>query len=196
MQRNATRPASPALPDPQSTRQRILDIALGLFARLGYAGTSVADIAGELGTSKAALYYHFKSKVEILDALLAEPTERYARLADRAAGGGLTSEQLLDELIDSIAGSRVLMGVVANDPSVIRVVMERATCPNPQEKLDAIIAVLAGPDPDPVARIRAHAAFAVTKDTTLSQMSAGNGLLSAADRAEILAAANRALAGA
>lgn len=195
MQRNATRSASAAPSDPQSTRQRILDIALNLFANLGYAGTSVADIAGELGTSKAALYYHFKSKVEILDALLTEPTAAYAELADRAAAGELSSEQVLDELIDSIAGSRVLMGVVSNDPSVIRVVMERATCPNPQEKLDAIIAVLAGPDPDPVARIRAHAAFSITKDTTLSQMSTGNGELTPADRAEILAAARRALAG-
>jgi AcrR family transcriptional regulator len=184
-----------ALSDAQGTRQRILDIALGLFATRGYAGTSVADIANGLGTSKAALYYHFTSKAEILDALLTEPTREYARLADRAAAGTLTRGGLLAELIDSIAGSRVLTGVVTRDPSVMRVVVERAACPNPQEQLDAILAVLAGPEPDPAALIRAHAAFSVAKDTTLAQMSQRGGVLPPADRAEILAAAERALSG-
>jgi len=41
------------------TRQRIIDIALELFATRGYAGTSMRDIAAELGVTKAALYYHF-----------------------------------------------------------------------------------------------------------------------------------------
>jgi len=40
-------------------RQRILDIALELFATRGYAGTSMRDIAAELGVTKAAPYYHF-----------------------------------------------------------------------------------------------------------------------------------------
>jgi AcrR family transcriptional regulator len=44
------------------TRQRILDIARELFATQGYAGTSIAHIATRLGTTKAALYYHFQSK--------------------------------------------------------------------------------------------------------------------------------------
>jgi len=37
------------------TRQRIIDIALELFATRGYAGTSMRDIAAELGVTKAAL---------------------------------------------------------------------------------------------------------------------------------------------
>jgi AcrR family transcriptional regulator len=50
----------------QTTRERILDVALDLFARKGYAGTSLREIAAELGFSKAALYYHFPSKQDIL----------------------------------------------------------------------------------------------------------------------------------
>jgi AcrR family transcriptional regulator len=46
--------------DDPGTRARILAIALELFAEQGFAGTSVADIAGRLGTTKAALYYHFR----------------------------------------------------------------------------------------------------------------------------------------
>lgn len=47
---------------------------------------SVADITGRLGMSKAALYYHFSSKAEILRALLREPVAAYSRLAEEGAG--------------------------------------------------------------------------------------------------------------
>jgi AcrR family transcriptional regulator len=67
-----------------STRDRILDIALDLFIEHGYDKTSIRDIAERLGTTKAALYYHFKSKADIL-------LELHLRLH------GL-GEQLLDEL--------------------------------------------------------------------------------------------------
>lgn len=47
------------------TKARILDTALILFPQNGYYGTSMKDIAGMLGLSKAALYKHFESKEEI-----------------------------------------------------------------------------------------------------------------------------------
>jgi AcrR family transcriptional regulator len=49
-----------------STRERILDIALELFSEQGYDKTSLRDIAERLGTTKAALYYHFERKEDIL----------------------------------------------------------------------------------------------------------------------------------
>ena len=49
-----------------STRERILAIALELFTEHGYDKTSIRDIAERLGVTKAALYYHFKSKADIL----------------------------------------------------------------------------------------------------------------------------------
>jgi AcrR family transcriptional regulator len=48
------------------TRERILDIALELFIEQGYDKTSLRDIAERLGTTKAALYYHFERKEDIL----------------------------------------------------------------------------------------------------------------------------------
>src|ERR1700684_1788361 len=48
------------------TRERILDIALELFTEQGYDKTSLRDIAERLGTTKAALYYHFERKEDIL----------------------------------------------------------------------------------------------------------------------------------
>src|SRR5580698_6428699 len=52
-----------------STRERILDIALTLFNARGYDKTSLREIAEQLGTTKAALYYHFERKEDILLAL-------------------------------------------------------------------------------------------------------------------------------
>ena len=50
------------------TRARILETAAGLFAERGYAGTSMRDLAEKLGVTPAALYYHFPSKGDILQA--------------------------------------------------------------------------------------------------------------------------------
>ena len=44
----------------ESTKERILETALTLFARNGYLGTSMSDIAGALGITKAALYKHYR----------------------------------------------------------------------------------------------------------------------------------------
>jgi len=55
--------------DPASTRERLLDVALDLFTEKGYDGTSLREIAERLGVTKAALYYHFASKEDILMAL-------------------------------------------------------------------------------------------------------------------------------
>jgi AcrR family transcriptional regulator len=55
------------------TRERLLAVAAELFAERGYAGTSIRDISERLGLTKAALYYHFASKAEILHALVAQP---------------------------------------------------------------------------------------------------------------------------
>jgi AcrR family transcriptional regulator len=51
------------------TRQRILNVALDLFIEQGFDGTSLRQIAEQLGVTKAALYYHFESKDDILMAL-------------------------------------------------------------------------------------------------------------------------------
>ena len=48
------------------TRERIQEIALDLFAEQGYEKTSLREIAERLGVTKAALYYHFKSKEDIV----------------------------------------------------------------------------------------------------------------------------------
>jgi AcrR family transcriptional regulator len=59
----------------QDARDQILNAALSLFARQGFAHTSMNDIVRESGVSKGGVYWHFKSKDElvlaIFDAFLA-----------------------------------------------------------------------------------------------------------------------------
>lgn len=62
------RPPKAEAPD---TRRRILDAALDLFAREGYAGTPIRRIAQAVGITEAGLYAHFPSKRAIYDTLLA-----------------------------------------------------------------------------------------------------------------------------
>lgn len=54
------------------TRQLILDASLNLFSRRGFARTTVRDIARKAGITDAAIYYHFESKRELLEALVEE----------------------------------------------------------------------------------------------------------------------------
>ena len=59
----------------EGTKERILETALELFAQNGYLGTSMNDIAGRLGFTKAALYKHYTSKQEILDRIVERMNE-------------------------------------------------------------------------------------------------------------------------
>ncbi|MEH0576686.1 MULTISPECIES: TetR/AcrR family transcriptional regulator [Streptomyces] len=58
-----------------NTRQRIQDVALELFAEQGYEKTSLREIAERLEVTKAALYYHFKTKEEIIVSIFGDLTK-------------------------------------------------------------------------------------------------------------------------
>ena len=55
---------------PVDTRQRLLDVAMTLISQHGFAGTSLQMIADELGFTKAAIYYHFRARDQLLIALM------------------------------------------------------------------------------------------------------------------------------
>src|SRR6202046_1028185 len=96
-------------PRPSDTRQRILVIAADLFARQGYTGTTIADIARELGTTTAALYYHFASKADILYGLLDEPLAAYLRIIASLEQGSPSAAEILGALIDLSADAQGLV---------------------------------------------------------------------------------------
>jgi len=65
-----------------NTRQRIQDVALELFAEQGYEKTSLREIAERLDVTKAALYYHFKTKEEIIVSLFEDLTKPMEELIE------------------------------------------------------------------------------------------------------------------
>ncbi|GAA1616314.1 TetR/AcrR family transcriptional regulator [Actinoplanes couchii] len=75
------------------TRDRVLAVALDLFAHQGYQVTSLREIAERLGVTKAAVYFHFRTKQEILTALLhGYAGDVSALAADAEAGQPLTRD--------------------------------------------------------------------------------------------------------
>src|SRR5262249_30604547 len=66
------------------TRSRIQRVSLRLFTERGYEATSLREIAEELGVTKAALYYHFQTKDDIINSLV---EDRLARVEELVAWG-------------------------------------------------------------------------------------------------------------
>ena len=63
-----------------STKEKILDAALSLFAENGYDGTSVEQIAGIVGIKAPSLYKHYRGKEDILNALIDSAEARYEEM--------------------------------------------------------------------------------------------------------------------
>ena len=80
----AGRPPTVAAP-----RERILEEAAKLFAQSGYDGSSVSDLAGALGVSKAAIYHYYTTKQDIYDAIILEVLEGLTQTVGRDVAGAM-----------------------------------------------------------------------------------------------------------
>lgn len=68
---------------PEQTVQQILNVAAQLFTDKGFEKTSIQDIIVVLGMSKGAVYHHFRSKEEILDAVIEQQFNYSAQMLDQ-----------------------------------------------------------------------------------------------------------------
>lgn len=78
-----------------STRQAILDAALRLFAAKGYAGTSVRDITQASSRTQPVLYYHFKNKARLYEALV---QEAYKECQERMREAAMRHSEIAEQL--------------------------------------------------------------------------------------------------
>lgn len=69
----------------EDRKNEILDVAERLFGTKGFDSTSTSDILNEIGIARGTLYYHFKSKEEILDAMISRMMNRLIERAEAIA---------------------------------------------------------------------------------------------------------------
>jgi AcrR family transcriptional regulator len=80
-------PARARRPPDQGTLNRLMDAAVALFSRKGYAATSIREVAALLGIQKASLYYHIQSKEDLLDLVCKSSLEQIRRDVEAAIAG-------------------------------------------------------------------------------------------------------------
>ena len=106
---------------PVDTRQRLLDVAMALISQNGFAGTSLQMIADELGFTKAAIYYHFRTRDDLLAALM-EPILAQSRQVIAQAESQRTPRAQMEAMVcgyaEIVAQNRSMASVLVFDASV------------------------------------------------------------------------------
>ena len=121
--------AKAALETPSAnTRDLILDVAMPLFARTGYAGVSMRDIAKGVGISAAALYHHFPDKDSLY---LAAVRRAFAHKAERM-GDALRSEGSPEDRLKCFV--EALVQLSAQDPD-FRLLLQRELLDGDEQRL-------------------------------------------------------------
>ncbi len=106
-----------------NTRQRIQDVALELFAEQGYEKTSLREIAECLDVTKAALYYHFKTKEEILVSIfedLSRPIEELIEWGRQQPHSLETKQEIIRRYSEALTGAAPLFRFMQENQATIR----------------------------------------------------------------------------
>ena len=149
------------------TRAGIQAAALALFADRGYDATSLQDIADELGLTKAAVYYHFPSKLELLQSICEPVYEGVAAIIAAARAQGSRQRRIdvvAEGFADLTVGRRATLCVLAADP-VMHGRMKAGS--KMDDLLNQVARVLYGDDPTPdqLLAVRAVAGLSDTIST-------------------------------
>lgn len=92
--------------DNLSTREQIITAADDLFYRHGFEATSFADIAGTVGISRGNFYYYFKTKDEILTAVIERRLEKTSMMLEHWEIEGETPQQRIRSFIHILIGNQ------------------------------------------------------------------------------------------
>jgi AcrR family transcriptional regulator len=149
------------------TRAEIRAVAAELFAQRGFEQTSLREIAERLGITKAALYYHFPSKHELMRSLVEPLIEELRGLAvevEQATVDGAPPEdprRIVEEYYEICVRHRLVLRGLVRDPHAVGELEILPVMVHWRERVDA---VLVG-STDPAERVRAVVALGGLQDT-------------------------------
>lgn len=129
-------------------RGRVVDAAVALFAVHGVSGTSLQMIADQMGVTKAAVYYQFQAKEDIVLAVVESAfadMERFLAEAESAPTADQATDTALRGLVDLMIAHRQVIASLARDPEVARIVESHHEYASLTQRLTAL---LLGPGPD------------------------------------------------
>ncbi|MFJ2201990.1 TetR/AcrR family transcriptional regulator [Streptomyces violaceusniger] len=124
------------------TRQRIQDVALELFAEQGYEKTSLREIAEHLEVTKAALYYHFKTKEDIVLSLfqdLGRPLDELIAWGEQQPRSLETKQELLRRYSAALDIAEPLMRFMQENQATVRELSIGQICKNRMLAMSAMI---------------------------------------------------------
>ena len=129
-----------------SSRDKILDVAEALFARRGYAGVGLRQVAEAAGLVKSSLFHHFRGKAQLYAEVLARVLVRIRERLDPVLESGTDPERKLDRWVDA------LIDALAEHPTTARLLLRglveeddfRADSGPEAEEVEEIIAAILG----------------------------------------------------
>jgi AcrR family transcriptional regulator len=159
------------------TRERIKQVAIELFTEQGYEQTSLREIAERLGVTKAALYYHFKSKEEIVSAFVEErvaATEELVEWARSQPPGPQMRREFIRRYAQVLYSGEFHLMVrffQDNQPALKRTVVGETM----RKQMFTLIDVLSGPEAEPTEKLRTaysvfvlHSSWFLLRDVELT----------------------------
>src|SRR5215469_16170256 len=145
------------------TRARIQQVALELFAEQGYERTSLREIAERLGVTKAALYYHFKSKEDIVRSFTEDHFARLDAVIDWARQqppGPETTRGILERYVAILVEGSDVFRFLERNQAVLRTQDDgKHRFGQFRPRLNVLVELITGPGAPTPARVRASVAL-------------------------------------
>jgi AcrR family transcriptional regulator len=139
---------------PTAAQARIINASLDLFAKHGVGGTSLQMIADEIGVTKAAVYFQYKTKDEIVLAAAEAELGRLRMVIDAAEmerSRRRARDELIAGMVDLAVERRRTVGTILSDPVIVGFFAEHEAFRDVMHRLRG---VLIGDDTGPEARVR------------------------------------------
>jgi AcrR family transcriptional regulator len=136
--------------------RRIAQLALDRFRVGGFVGTSIADLAGALGVSKAAIYYHYRSKDALLHRLVDPLLDAIDACIQDHHQPTRTARPLLSAYLAVLLAHREAIPLIATDVAVLN---HPSIGPRLRAQNQQLRTLLVDPDTSVAARLRAEAAL-------------------------------------